>query len=142
MAPELQIGRVARETGLSIDTIRFYEREGLLRPQARSKGGFRLFSREDVRSLKFVRQAQELGFSLKEIRELLALRDGSMRACEHVRDLLEQKVWRVREKLEELRKLERELDGALATCRAELPRRFHHHEDRCPLLDEIRARSQ
>jgi DNA-binding transcriptional MerR regulator len=142
MAPELQIGRVARETGLSIDTIRFYEREGLLRPHARSKGGFRLFSRADIQSLKFVRQAQELGFSLKEIRELLALRGGSVRACEHVRDLLEQKVSLVREKLDELKKLEQELEGALGRCRAELPRRSHHHENRCPLLDKIRARSQ
>ena len=142
MTPEVQIGRVARETGLTIDTIRFYERKGLLRPQARSRGGFRLFSREDVRSLKFVRHAQELGFSLKEIRELQALCGGSVRACEHVRDLLEQKVSRVREKLEELKKLEHELRGALAKCRAELPRRSHHREDRCPLLDEIRARSQ
>lgn len=142
MTPELQIGRVARETGLTIDTIRFYERKGLVRQQARSRGGFRLFSREDVRSLKFVRHAQELGFSLKEIRELQALRGGSVRACEHVRDLLEQKVSRVREKLEELKRLEHELDDALARCRAGLPRRSHHREESCPLLDEIRARSQ
>jgi MerR family mercuric resistance operon transcriptional regulator len=97
MAPELRIGRVARETGLTIDTIRFYEREGLLRPQARSKGGFRLYSREAVRSLNLVRQAKELGFSLKEIRELLALRGGCVRACEHVRDLLVQKISGVRQ---------------------------------------------
>ena len=65
-----KIGQVAQETGLSIDTIRFYEKQGLLKRSPRTEGGFRLFGISDIETLKFVRGAQELGFSLNEIREL------------------------------------------------------------------------
>jgi DNA-binding transcriptional MerR regulator len=70
MNPLLQIGEVAAETGLTIDAIRFYEREHLLRVTARSRGGFRLFSKSDIDDLAFIRNAQKLGFSLEEIRDL------------------------------------------------------------------------
>ena len=66
-----KIGQIAQETGLSIDTIRFYEKQGLLKRSPRTEGGFRLFALSDIETLKFVRKAQELGFSLNEIRELL-----------------------------------------------------------------------
>ncbi len=69
-----RIGQVAQETGISIDTIRFYEKQGLLKRSPRTEGGFRLFGLSDIETLKFVRKAQELGFSLNEIRELLILR--------------------------------------------------------------------
>ena len=69
-----KIGQVAQKTGLSIDTIRFYEKQGLIGESARTEGGFRLFGSGEIETLKFVRKAQELGFSLSEIRELLILR--------------------------------------------------------------------
>src|SRR5712671_109548 len=68
-----RIGQVAQETGISIDTIRFYEKQGLLKRSPRTEGGFRLFGLSDIETLRFVRKAQELGFSLNEIRELLIL---------------------------------------------------------------------
>ena len=81
-----RIGRVAQETGLSIDTIRFYEKQGLLRRSPRTEGGFRLFAvDDDVERLKFVRRAQQLGFSLNEIRELLMLQADHIPACSHVK---------------------------------------------------------
>jgi hypothetical protein len=64
-----RIGRAAQETGLTIDTIRFYEKQGLLRRSPRTEGGFRLFGATEIETLKFVRKAQELGFSLTEIRD-------------------------------------------------------------------------
>jgi DNA-binding transcriptional MerR regulator len=87
-----RIGQVAHETGISIDTIRFYEKQGLLKRSPRTEGGFRLFGAGDIETLKFVRKAQELGFSLKEIRELLMLRAEHVPACSHVKELLEQKL--------------------------------------------------
>ena len=66
MSQVAKIGQVAQETGLSIDTIRFYEKQGLLRRSARTEGGFRLFGSDEIQALKFVRKAQELGFSLNE----------------------------------------------------------------------------
>lgn len=88
----LQIGDVAARTGLSADAIRFYEREKLLRTAARSSGGFRLFTASDVADLAFIRNAQELGFSLQEIHELLDLKQAAHPDCRHVEQLLEKKI--------------------------------------------------
>jgi DNA-binding transcriptional MerR regulator len=112
-----KIGQVAHETGLSIDTIRFYEKQGLLKRSARTEGGFRLFGIGDIEMLKFVRKAQELGFSLNEIRELLILRSNHVPACSHVKELLDQKVVAVEQKIRELQDLERSLKPALQKCK-------------------------
>jgi DNA-binding transcriptional MerR regulator len=101
-----KIGQVANATGLSIDTIRFYEKQGLLKRSPRTEGGFRLFGVGDIETLKFVRKAQELGFSLNEIRELLILRADHVPACSHVKELLDQKLTAVDQKITELRSLE------------------------------------
>jgi DNA-binding transcriptional MerR regulator len=93
-----KIGQVGQETGLSIDTIRFYEKQGLLKRSPRSEGGFRLFGLHDIETLKFVRKAQELGFSLNEIRELLILRSDHVPACSHVKELLDQKLTAVEQR--------------------------------------------
>jgi len=132
-----KIGLVARETGISIDTIRFYEKEGLLKRSGRSEGGFRLFGRRQIQDLKFIRKSQELGFSLNEIRELLMVRDESVPSCSHVRELLERKVTTVREKIEELRKLEGSLKSALRKCARESKTSSTDHAAGCPVLDEL-----
>jgi DNA-binding transcriptional MerR regulator len=94
-----------------LDAIRFYERERLLHPAARSSGRFRLFSESDLEDLTFIRNAQDLGFSLEEIRELLALKPASQPDCEQVEQLLEHKIEIVRGKIAALRRLEREHAG-------------------------------
>ncbi len=137
MSQGVQIGEVARQTGLGIDAIRFYEREGLLREPARTEGGFRLFDRDSIRDLKFIRRAQELGFSLIEIRELLILRRTRPEECSHVRDLLRQKLNRVEEKVRELLKMETELKTALRKCNRDLKRAGNKVEKRCPVLEEL-----
>lgn len=134
----MQIGDVARETGLTVDAIRFYERRGLLPRAPRSEGGFRQYTEAAVESLRFVQQMQSLGFSLGEIRELLSLRGDDAHACEHVRDLLGVKLAAVRAKLAELRKLQRELQQALSRCRRAL-RGHRPGTHRCPVLTEGRA---
>jgi DNA-binding transcriptional MerR regulator len=130
----LQIGDVAAQTGLTVDAIRFYERERLLPVTARSSGGFRLFSKSDVADLAFIRNAQELGFSLQEIRELIELKQAAHPDCHQVEQLLEHKVTIVRDKIAALRKLERELQRAMANCEANL--RQGQAED-CPVLADI-----
>ena len=140
-----RIGQVAHETGISIDTIRFYEKQGLLKRSPRTEGGFRLFGAGDIETLNFVRKAQELGFSLKEIRELLMLRAEHVPACSHVKELLEQKLTDVRQKITELQTLERSLKAALRKCKRELKTATAGPEE-CPVLDDInqaaRRRSQ
>src|SRR5712691_4498548 len=116
MSEAWHIGRVARETGLSVHAIRFYEREGLLKAPGRSEGRFRVFHQESVRELKFIRKAQDLGFSLSEIRELVILRRSGSQACLHVRELLSKTLGRVDEKVEDLLRLQSELKAALHKC--------------------------
>jgi DNA-binding transcriptional MerR regulator len=132
-----KIGQVAQETGLTIDTIRFYEKQGLLKRSPRTEGGFRLFGASDIETLKFVRKAQELGFSLNEIRELLILRADHVPACSHIKELLAQKLTAVKEKIAELQNMERSLQHALQKCKRELKTAAPGHEERCPVLEEI-----
>jgi DNA-binding transcriptional MerR regulator len=132
-----RIGQVARETGVSIDTIRFYEKQGLLKQSARTEGGFRVFGPDEVKTLKFVRKAQELGFSLGEIRELLILQADHIPACSHVRELLGHKLTGVQQKIQELRTLERGLKVALRKCESDLKTTGPRQEKRCPVLEEI-----
>jgi DNA-binding transcriptional MerR regulator len=132
-----RIGQVAKETGLTIDTIRFYEKEGLLKRSTRTEGGFRLFGPHDIQALKFIRKSQELGFSLAEIRELLILRSEHVPACSHVKELLEHKLASVEQKIEELRTLEHSLKIALRKCNRRLKMGSPSHEGCCPVLEEI-----
>jgi DNA-binding transcriptional MerR regulator len=135
--PAARIGEVAKATGLSIDTIRYYEKEGLLTHSGRTEGGFRLFGPSQIDSLKFIRNAQELGFSLAEIRELLILQREHIPACSHVKELLERKLDNVQQKIEELQTLERTLKLSLRKCVRGLKSSGDPHESCCPVLDEI-----
>lgn len=137
MSQAAKIGQVAQQTGLSIDTIRFYEKQGLLKRSPRTEGGFRLFGTSDVETLQFIRKAQELGFSLNVIRELLILRADHVPACSHVKELLEQKLKAVEQKIAELQSLERSLKRALQKCKRELKAAPSGHEECCPVLEEI-----
>jgi MerR family mercuric resistance operon transcriptional regulator len=133
MAQGIQIGQVARETGLTVDAIRFYEKQRLLKPAPRTEGGFRFFSGQDLQHIQFIRRAQELGFSLSEIRELLVLKGEQVAACTHVRDMLTAKL---RQKIIELRKLESQLATDLKQCERRLHTRGENH-DACPVLKAI-----
>lgn len=137
MPQRLQIGVVAQQAGLTVDAIRFYEKSGLLKRPPRTEGGYRLFRPQDIADLKFIRKAQELGFSLQEIREMLFLQGEHLKACEHVRELLEQKLLSVHRKIEELQALEKSLAGALQKCKRELKQSVGH-EECCPVLQELR----
>ena len=91
MGDELRIGEVAKRAGVSVDTLRYYERLRLLRQPKRSSGGFRLFASEDIERVQFIKQAQELGLSLDEIKGLLTT--GGAEECRKVRDLLQRKLF-------------------------------------------------
>lgn len=127
----MHIGGVARQAGVSIDAIRFYERTDILARAPRTAGGFRVYTDKDVATVRFVQRAQRLGFTLPQIRELLALSRNRIRACATVRDRLHTKLGDIRAKIRELEHLERELQAALRSCRHELRK----HSSRCPLLE-------
>jgi MerR family transcriptional regulator, copper efflux regulator len=130
----MQIGVVAKRIGLSIDAIRFYERNALLPHPPRTGGGYRQYGESDVETLAFIRRVQGLGFKLSEVRGLLGLRGNRMQPCAPVRRRLVEKLAEVRRKLVDLRKLEHELRLALRSCDKESRER----PARCPILRETR----
>ncbi len=117
MQPNLfTIGRLSGEAGVNIETIRYYERIGLLPAPPRTTSGRRLYDRTSVQRLGFVRRARELGFSIDEIRALLAMAGGGER-CKDVRALTVRHLDDVRAKIADLQRLERTLSKAAALCR-------------------------
>ncbi len=126
----MQIGIVAKKIGLSVDAIRFYERNALLPRPPRTQGGFRQFAETDVETLAFIRRVQGLGFKLSEIRGLLSLRGTRLQPCAPVRCRLKEKLADVQQKLTDLQKLEDELLLALRSCDKELRKQDAH----CPIL--------
>jgi DNA-binding transcriptional MerR regulator len=128
----MQIGAVGKRIGLSVDAIRFYERNALLPRPPRTQGGFRQFDESDVETLGFIRRVQNLGFTLREIRDLLELRRTRLQPCAPVRRRLEEKLADVQRKLSDLQKLEHELRMALRGCNKEMRKRSAH----CPILKE------
>ena len=132
----MQIGIVAKKIGLSVDAIRFYERNGLLPRPPRTQGGFRRYGENDVETLAFVRRVQGLGFKLSEIRGLLNLRGNRLLPCAPVQRRLQEKLADVQRKLNNLHKLEHELRLALRSCNKELRKRDAH----CPILRETDKR--
>jgi MerR family copper efflux transcriptional regulator len=132
----MQIGVAAKKVGLSVDAIRFYERNALLRRAPRTEGGFRQYGEDDLETLGFIRRIQSLGFKLSEIRSLLNLRGSRLQPCAPVRRKLREKLADVRQKLAHLQKLEGELRLALRSCDKELRKRPAH----CPILGEKASR--
>jgi DNA-binding transcriptional MerR regulator len=129
----LRIGEVALIAGVSIDTVRYYERRRLLPVAARTEGGFRLFTPDTVERVRFIKQAQELGFSLDEIGELLAT--GGARECRRVRDHLKVKLSEVDRRIRQMQDFRKTLARHLAACEKELSR--HADDAVCPVLINI-----
>jgi DNA-binding transcriptional MerR regulator len=137
MEEAVHIGKAAKQASVSVDTIRFYQKLGLIKIAGRSAGGYRLFEGEQIRDLTFVRHAQDLGFSLAEVKELLALRQKH-HACSEVQSMLKGKVGDVQKKIDSLSRLRAELADALHKCSRELRlKREIKHEECCPLLTKL-----
>ncbi|MBW4451923.1 MAG: heavy metal-responsive transcriptional regulator [Nostoc indistinguendum CM1-VF10] len=109
-----QIGVVAKESGVPIKTIRYYEELGLLKSSRRTEGGFRLFNSNILERLHFIKRAQSLGLSLSEIKDFLNVHDGGELPCEHIKIKLEDKVKAIDEQIQQLLILRQELSGLLS----------------------------
>ena len=130
----LTIGALAAAAGVGRETVRFYERKGLLEAPPRSPAGYRHYSVTVVGRLRFIRRAQGLGFTLKEISDLLALRVDEVAACGTVEARAREKLSRVAEKLTELRRMKRALERLVEACLAREP------TSDCPILEELEER--
>ena len=129
----IQIGELSKRTGCNIETIRYYERIALLRAPARSAGRYRVYDTGDVRRLAFIRRARGLGFTLDEVRALLALSaNDAQGTCADVRELAESHLAEVRGKIADLHAMERVLADAVRRCMVgEAPG--------CPIIDALSA---
>ncbi len=111
----LTIGKIAEQVGVATSTLRFYEREGLIRPTERSKAGYRLYAANAVEQLRFIRAGQAIGFALDDIRTLLVLDEET--SCKQVQKLIEQRLEDIDAKLANLKRVRSTLSAALGRCR-------------------------
>ena len=125
----MKIGQLAERTDVNVQTVRFYERKGLLEPSGRLDSGYRKFDRQSVDRVRFIRNAQQIGYSLAEIRELLELRVSEENPCSDVRKMTESKIREADEKIEALQELRSRLKKLHALCDRGGP------EGECPILE-------
>ncbi|MBU1263178.1 MAG: heavy metal-responsive transcriptional regulator [Gammaproteobacteria bacterium] len=125
----LMIGKLAREAGVTPDTVRYYEKEGLLAPARKSDAGYRLYDEDAARRLRFIRQAQQCGFSLSEIRELLTLKNSDAACCRDIKSVAIAKKLQLEHKIRALQAMSGALSGLIAVCDDET-----RPLDECPIL--------
>lgn len=130
----LTIGKVAEKAQVSADSIRFYEREGLIRPAGKSGSGYRLYTEEAIRRIGFIKQAQECGFSLADIRELLELRSTDSACCDDIYRVSVEKKLQLEHKIKALHAMSQALTRLIDMC-------SHDRKslDECPILGALEA---
>ncbi len=131
MMKEWTIGQLAKAVGVNIQTVRYYERLRLLGPSARRPSGYRIYGKDEERRLRFIKNAQALGFTLQEIAELLKLSVTSTARCGDVQRRAQAKLTHVEAKVRDLQALARSLRSLIRDCRAGQP------TARCPILQSL-----
>ena len=127
----LTIGKIARQAGIGIETIRFYERQGLIPSPPRSAAGYRLYPQNAVQKLRFIRRAKELGFSLKEIRELLALQEDPDATCGDIMERAKQKLTDIEGRIDDLQRIRDTLKTLTDACSSDTG------FSECPIMQAI-----
>lgn len=127
---ELTIGKIAKATDIGIETIRFYEKMGLLEEPPRRPSGYRIFGKNDILRLRFIRRAKDLGFTLKEIKELLELRDKHEKK-KPVLKLAKGKISDIEEKISSLKRMKHALERITSSCD------HGRFDEKCPLLSAL-----
>ncbi len=126
---KLTVGKIAKETGVNIETIRYYEKRGLLPKPKRGKSGYRIYCRDDINRVNFIIRAKYLGFTLVEIKELLNLRENPETKCEDMKLKVEEKIGDIEEKINSLLKNKKALKNLTKQCIGPVPL------DQCSIVD-------
>jgi MerR family mercuric resistance operon transcriptional regulator len=127
---ELSIGALSKRSGVNIETIRYYEKIGVMPKTDRTAAGYRIYGSDHLKRLSFVRRGRELGFSLDELRELLRLVDGHAYTCAEVRAMTLEHLAEIRRKIADLRRLKRVIADTSARCTGE-------QVPDCPIIDAL-----
>src|SRR5262245_10426999 len=131
MTQHYTIGQLARAAGVPITTLRYYKRAGLVHPTTRGENTYRLYAAQTLDGIRFIRAAQAAGFTLDDVRTLLALRSGDMAFCKEVQPLITKRLEEVSQRLQELQHIQRVLHAFLAMC---------HIQDQdalCPIVETL-----
>lgn len=132
----LTSGRLAAQAGVKRETIRFYEKQGLLPQPIRTSGGYRIYEASALKQLLFIRRAKSLGFSLQEISELLALANGSLANCREVRRVAERRLAVVEQQLIDLERLRSSLRQVIGRCKR------GGRPGKCPIVERLTRKDQ
>ncbi len=124
-------GQLAKVANVNIQTVRFYDRQGILKPVSRTEAGYRIYDKEGVKRLNFIIQAKELGFSLNEIKEFLELRVRSVQTCDRVRKKTTEKLKDIQNKIAHLKKLKNTFKNLIGECEKRVI------TDQCPILEKM-----
>lgn len=127
--PPIKSGDLAKRANVNPETLRYYEREGLLPEPERAESGYRLYTEEDIKRVRFIKRAQELGFSLKEVKELLVLKLGNHQSARDVKRLTKQKIQDIDAKIQSLQAMKSVLEGLAEACSGQ------GTVDHCPILN-------
>ncbi|HVO82563.1 MAG TPA: MerR family transcriptional regulator [Terriglobales bacterium] len=128
------IGELAREAGVGVETIRFYERRGILKQPSSPAQGWREYGDDALSTLRYIKQGQHLGFRLAEMKRLQERAGGEQQAfCESVRAATRERIWAVEEQIKQLRRMRRELQDFLGRCSAK------NAGERCPIYESLGA---
>lgn len=126
----MKIGQLSEKTNCKIETIRYYERIGLLPEPGRTEGGYRTYNEDQLKRLAFIRRSRELGFTIEEIRALLNLVDGGVYTCGDVKSITMEHVESIRQKIADLKKLEKTLSRIASQCAGDAT-------PECPIIDAL-----
>jgi MerR family mercuric resistance operon transcriptional regulator len=133
MISSMKTGELAEQAGVNIQTVRFYERRGILPKPSRTPSGYRVYSADAVRLIRFIKRAQELGFTLDEVEDLLRLRNNRRSSCATVKSAGQVKMAAVEAKIASLQAIKRALAVLLASCER------NDRERECPILEALEA---
>lgn len=128
------IGQVAKQSGVSVETVRYYEKEGLLEVPERKESGYRQFKGDTIARLSFIQQAKKLGFSLKEIGELLSITSDATTVCNDVKQLSQDKLVDIENKIKMLQQMRKSLKKLIDVCPGQAP------INDCPILDALQKK--
>lgn len=127
----LTIGRLAKQVGVGIETVRFYERQGLIEPPPRTDSNYRVYPQEEVERLKFIKRAKDLGFTLKEIKELLELQHDPHATKADIKKRTVKKIENIKQKVRDLSRILHALEHLAGTCDGKGPL------SECPILEAL-----
>ena len=128
------IGQVAKQSGVSVETVRYYEKEGLLEVPERKESGYRQFKGDAIARLSFIQQAKKLGFSLKDIGELLSIKSDANTVCNDVKQLSQEKLVNIENKIKMLQRMRKSLKKLIDVCPGQAP------INDCPILDALQKK--